>query len=101
MIKNYGAQSPIALQLTVLGQDVCVRHCPGLTQLQVQILIAVQSESVQHPPLPGPGVQAPFKEIHEAALTAVGAIMDATIGKETIEANPIFLTTSRLVNPAK
>ncbi|NJM54457.1 MAG: hypothetical protein HC846_14430 [Blastocatellia bacterium] len=61
----------------------------------------MHNESGQHPLFPDPGVQGALNTRHDAALTATGAIIDATIGKATIEAKPIFLTTSHRLKPAK
>ena len=58
----YGAHLPAPLQFTVDGHEVCVAHSPGL------------------------------RHAHETAARALlGAASEATIGKATIDARPIFL----------
>ena len=62
---------PEPLQFTVLGQVVCVRQPPGLTQAH---------------------------DVDASAL--VGAVNEATIGSATTAAKPIFLIASRRERPA-
>jgi hypothetical protein len=62
LLARYGAQMPPPLQLTVDAHPVCARQSPGVTQA------------------------------HEvAAIALFGAASEATIGKATIDARPIFL----------
>lgn len=61
---HQGAQWPLRLQLTVLGQEDCVIQSAG------------------------------FTHAHDAAMTALGATRDATTGIAMADAKPIFLINS-------